>query len=118
MSDSRASGGAARASGTAFSKRPPVRSEPRAGGGVNRHACRSAQQPHDLSKKDLREGADGLGAVGEEAAQTGERRRPPAEMVWGGENDQDRDTTGIEGVEKAAAIPVGEPRMASRRSVR
>jgi hypothetical protein len=39
-------------------------------------------------------------------------------MVWGGENDQDRDTTGIEGVEKAAAIPVGEPRMASRRSVR
>jgi len=53
--------------------------EPRAGGGVNRHACRSDQQPHDLSKKDLREGADGLGAVGEEAAQTGERRKPPVE---------------------------------------
>ncbi|MFM8986448.1 MAG: hypothetical protein ACKONH_10395, partial [Planctomycetia bacterium] len=45
--------------------------EPRAGGcgggGVNRHGCRSAQQPLDLSKKDLREGGDGLGAFGEEA---------------------------------------------------
>ena len=29
------------------------------GGGVNRHVCRSAQPPLDLSKKDLRE-ADGL----------------------------------------------------------
>jgi len=47
--------------------------EPRAGGcgggGVNRHVCRSAQQPLDLSRKDFREGGDGLGAVGEEASQ-------------------------------------------------
>jgi hypothetical protein len=43
--------------------------EPRAGSCVNRHVCLSAQQPLDLSKKDLREGGDGLGVVGEEAAQ-------------------------------------------------
>jgi len=43
--------------------------EPRAGSCVNHHVCRSAQQPLDLSKKDLREGGDGLGAVGEEASQ-------------------------------------------------
>ena len=29
---------------------------------------------------------------------TGERRGPPAEMVWGGENDQDWGATGIGGV--------------------
>ena len=42
----------------------------------------------------------------------------PQKMVWGGGNDQDWGASGIGGVEKAAAFPVGEPRMASRRSVR
>jgi len=40
--------------------------EPRVGGwegvGVNRYACRSAQQPLDLGKKDLDEGGDGAGS--------------------------------------------------------
>jgi hypothetical protein len=45
--------------------------EPRAGGceevGVNRHACRSVQQPLDLNKKDLCERREGPGSVGEKA---------------------------------------------------
>jgi hypothetical protein len=42
----------------------------------------------------------------------------PQKMVWGGGNDQDWGRTGIGGVYKAAAFTVGEPRMASHRSVR
>jgi len=48
--------------------------EPRRGAdggvGVRWHACRSAQQPLDLVKKNLREGGDGLGPVGKHAAQS------------------------------------------------
>ena len=40
------------------------------GVGVNRYACRSAQQPLDLSKKDLREGLDGRRPVGEKISQS------------------------------------------------
>ena len=47
--------------------------EPRAGGcgggGVARAACRSAEQSLDLVKKDLREGGDGRGSVGQKAPQ-------------------------------------------------
>ena len=47
--------------------------EPRVGGregvGVNRYACRSAQQSLDLGKKDLREGPDGRRPVGEKTSQ-------------------------------------------------
>jgi hypothetical protein len=38
---------------------------------------------------------------------TGERRKPPAETIWGGRNDQDWGTSGIGGVYKAAAFTVG-----------
>ena len=40
------------------------------GGGVKRAACRSAEQPLDLIKKDLREGSDGSGSVGQKAPGT------------------------------------------------
>ena len=40
------------------------------GGGVNRHVCRSAQQPLDLSKKDLRESGDGRRPIGEKTPQS------------------------------------------------
>ena len=47
--------------------------EPRAGGcggdGVTRAACRSAEQSLDLIKKNLREGCDGRGSVGQKAPQ-------------------------------------------------
>ena len=39
-------------------------------GGVARHTCRSAQRPLDLVKKDLREGSDGSGSVGQHAPQS------------------------------------------------
>ena len=45
---------------------------------------------------------------------TGERRKPPAEMVWGGGTNHDGGRIGIGGVYKAAAFTVGESRMASR----
>jgi len=48
--------------------------EPRAGGsrhvGIRCHTCRSAQRPLDLVKKDLREGSDGSGSVGQHAPQS------------------------------------------------
>ena len=55
--------------------------EPRAGGcgggGISRDACRSAQQPLDLVKKDLRECGDGSGSVGEHARAIASARRSP-----------------------------------------
>ena len=49
---------------------------------------------------------------------TGEQRRPPTEMVWGGGNDHDGGETGIGGLENAAAFTAGEPRRANRVPVR
>ena len=55
--------------------------EPRAGGcggvGISRDTCRSADQPLDLVKKDLREGCDGSGAVCEKPAQPLRHRNHP-----------------------------------------
>ena len=63
----------------------------------------------------------GIGTGNTAGSQRGRRENEesrPQKMVWGGGNDQDWGASGIGGVEKAAAFPVGEPRMASRRSVR
>jgi hypothetical protein len=55
--------------------------ESRVGGwervGVNRYACRSAQQSLDLGKKDLREGPDGRRLVGEKTSPAASARRSP-----------------------------------------
>jgi hypothetical protein len=56
--------------------------------------------------------------AGQPEGPTGERRKPPAEMVWGVGNDQDWGATGIGGVYKAIAFIAGERRMASRLPVR